>query len=70
MDPGRRGAFEELYGPEGEWVRLFRRSPAYRGTELLEDLDSPNRFVTIDRWGEQLTLEELPLGRFRLRNLE
>ena len=28
--PEQAGAFEEAYGPEGEWVRLFRGGRGYR----------------------------------------
>jgi hypothetical protein len=42
--------FEEAYGPEGSWVRLFERYAGYRGTELVRDHSNPLRFVTIDSW--------------------
>ncbi|MEA2564471.1 MAG: hypothetical protein QOH06_5975 [Acidobacteriota bacterium] len=48
--PGQEGEFERAYGPEGDWARLFRRSPAYRGTELLRDPDAPELYLTLDRW--------------------
>jgi heme-degrading monooxygenase HmoA len=38
------------YGPEGSWVRLFRRSPDYLGFHLLCDRNRPDRFVTVDQW--------------------
>ncbi|MCB9851014.1 MAG: antibiotic biosynthesis monooxygenase [Phycisphaerales bacterium] len=43
-------AFRALYGPEGEWVQLFQRSPGYLRTELKQDVRDPHRFVTIDYW--------------------
>jgi heme-degrading monooxygenase HmoA len=45
-----RRDFERIYGPAGEWVRLFQRSPAYLGTELCRDVTNPGRYVTVDRW--------------------
>lgn len=42
--------FEKHYGPDGTWVELFRRDPAYRGTSLLRDREHPTRYITIDRW--------------------
>ena len=42
-----RAAFEESYGPAGEWSRLFARSADFRGTELLRGND---HYLTIDRW--------------------
>ena len=42
--------FRRNYGPEGTWVRLFRRSPGHIETLLLHDAATPGRYVTIDRW--------------------
>jgi heme-degrading monooxygenase HmoA len=43
-------AFERAYGPEGEWAQFFREGRGYVGTELLHDLDEPDRYLVIDRW--------------------
>lgn len=48
--PDRIREFETVYGQEGDWVRLFRRDPAYLRTLLLRDRARPDRFVTIDFW--------------------
>lgn len=50
-------AFETLYGPDGDWVRLFRRSPDWLGTELLADRRRPGTYVTIDRWSSRSAYE-------------
>ncbi|HEV7640727.1 MAG TPA: antibiotic biosynthesis monooxygenase family protein [Gaiellaceae bacterium] len=42
--------FAEAYGPNGEWAQFFRQGAGYIGTELLQDVDEPDRFVVIDRW--------------------
>ena len=55
--PGQVGAFQRAYGPSGEWVRLFRRSPGYIRTELYRDRSNPRRFVTIDHWESQAAWE-------------
>jgi heme-degrading monooxygenase HmoA len=58
---GREDAFEEAYGPGGDWARLFERSNEFQGTELLRamveeplDEDEPRSsgrdYFTIDRW--------------------
>lgn len=49
----RIAGFEEDYGPSGSWSRLFSRSSAYHGTELLRDAYVPGRYVTIDRWDSE-----------------
>ena len=46
-------AFEANYGPEGAWAKLFRSSPKYLGTELLQDAYVPGSYLTIDRWASE-----------------
>jgi heme-degrading monooxygenase HmoA len=48
--PERQAEFERRYGPDGEWVALFRQAPGYIGTQLLRDRSESLRYVTIDRW--------------------
>lgn len=45
-----RLSFEAIYGPEGDWNQLFRRSPEYRGTQLFRDIERPGRYLTVDHW--------------------
>jgi heme-degrading monooxygenase HmoA len=47
---GCEAQFEQLYGPAGAWVQLFRRGEGYLGTELLRDIAQPHRYLTLDRW--------------------
>ena len=42
--------FEQVYGPEGEWAAFFRRGAGYIGTELLRDIETPGRYLVVDRW--------------------
>ena len=42
--------FEQVYGPEGEWTEFFRAGEGYIGTELQRDLETPGRYLLIDRW--------------------
>jgi heme-degrading monooxygenase HmoA len=46
-DPGE---FEHAYGAHGEWAEFFVGAPGYVGTEVLRDLESPGRYLVIDRW--------------------
>jgi len=50
VPPGGGAAFERRYGPDGDWVQLFRQADGYLGTELLHDRNDPLRYLTIDRW--------------------
>jgi len=43
-------AFEEVFGPNGEWAQFFRQGVGFIGTELLRDVEEPDRYIVIDRW--------------------
>ena len=42
--------FRGAYGPEGDWAQFFRQGAGYIGTELLHDVEEPERYLVIDRW--------------------
>jgi heme-degrading monooxygenase HmoA len=44
------GQFEATYGPEGEWAAFFKDARGYIGTELLRDVETPGRYLVVDRW--------------------
>ena len=46
-------AFLRAYGPDGDWVALFRRGDGFVATELLADRAEPGRYVTLDRWRDE-----------------
>ncbi len=46
---GQEREFERTYAAAGDWAALFRRSPEFRGTELLRAVTG-RRYLTIDRW--------------------
>ena len=48
--PNRVSAFEEAYGPEGDWARLFRTADGFLGTTLLKGDGEPAEYLTLDRW--------------------
>jgi heme-degrading monooxygenase HmoA len=56
--------FEDCYGPNGEWVKLFRKSTGYLGTQLIKDKVEPLRYLTIDHWRSEKDYKEF-LGKFR-----
>jgi quinol monooxygenase YgiN len=47
---GCEDEFMAAYGPDGEWARLFRRSPEFLGVELLGSVGNAGRFFTLDHW--------------------
>ena len=55
--PEKVAAFEVLYGPEGDWARLFRRADGYVETRLYRDTARPMLYLTIDRWLSRAAFE-------------
>lgn len=49
-EPGREREFERVYGPRGEWARLFSGATGFLGTRLLRESSGRGFYVTIDRW--------------------
>lgn len=46
----RRSQFLKIYGPGGDWVQLFNKAEGYVSTDLHQDIDDPERYVSIDIW--------------------
>jgi heme-degrading monooxygenase HmoA len=44
------GEFETAYGAGGEWAQFFGGARGYVGTELLRDVETPGRYLVVDRW--------------------
>ena len=42
--------FQKIYGPEGDWVRLFKNAKGYIGTDLHQDISNSTRFISVDCW--------------------
>jgi heme-degrading monooxygenase HmoA len=64
--PGSEDEFQRVYGPDGEWARLFASGAGYLGTELLLDGEQGDgsgakRYVTIDRWSSAEALADFRL---------
>lgn len=53
VKPEHRAEFERHYAGGGSWAELFRTDPAYQGTQLLRDRQTPGRYVTIDTWSDE-----------------
>ena len=53
VKPGSEDRFQKAYGPEGDWVRLFRRDPHFRGTQLLRDSSRALWYFTVDLWDSE-----------------
>jgi heme-degrading monooxygenase HmoA len=55
--PDRLPEFEDIYGVDGSWAKLFRTAEGYIDTALLRDLEKANRFLVIDRWHNLASFE-------------
>ena len=53
VKPGSEERFENVYGTDGTWVRLFQRDPHFRGTQLRRDPARPHHYFTIDLWDSE-----------------
>jgi len=53
---GRETEFERIYASDGDWSRLFARSPDYHGSELLRHA-AGRGYLTIDRWSSGAALD-------------
>jgi len=56
--PGREGMFARIYGPDGDWVRLFRQADGYLRSELHRDRHRPRRFLSVDYWQSEEAYRE------------
>ncbi len=50
VKPGSEERFEKAYGPDGDWVRLFRGDSHYYQTRLVRDSFRRGVYLTMDFW--------------------
>ena len=55
---GGEERFENAYGPDGEWARLFRNDSSYSETRLLRDPFRPAIYLTLDFWNSREAYEQ------------
>lgn len=46
----KRREFKRTYGPNGVWVKFFRSGKGYIRTQLVRDLKTAGRYLTLDFW--------------------
>jgi heme-degrading monooxygenase HmoA len=49
--------FETLYRPDGAWVELFKNSPGFVSTTLMQDVRDRLRYIIADRWTSEESYE-------------
>jgi quinol monooxygenase YgiN len=55
---GKRETFEKLYGADGPWTALSRRSRSFLGASFLRDQAQPTRYMLIEYWSEMVVYEK------------
>ncbi len=55
---GHEARFEELFGADGAWQAMARRSRSFLGSSFLRDLAQPTRYVLVEYWSEMLVYEK------------
>jgi len=56
--PGMTEEFERLYGADGDWTKLSRRSRSFLGSSFLRDIGSESRYLLVEYWGEMVVYEK------------
>ena len=57
VKPGCEKRFVKVYGPQGDWAKLFRIDANYQETRLLHDPENPANFLTLDFWASRPAYE-------------
>ena len=50
IDADRRQEFLDAYGRDGRWAQFFNQDDDYLRTQLFEDAEEEDVFLTIDMW--------------------
>jgi heme-degrading monooxygenase HmoA len=58
VKPGSEERFEKAYGPDGDWVRLFRNDSHYHETRLVRDSFRRGVYLTMDFWESRGAYED------------
>jgi len=62
VKPGCEERFVTVYGPEGDWARLFQTDPHYLETRLLRDTSRPRCYFTLDFWDSEKAFEQYKIA--------
>lgn len=54
---GMSAEFEALYGADGAWTTLSRRSRSFLGSSFLRDVAAASRYLVIEYWSEMVVYE-------------
>ena len=57
VKPGCEERFEMVYGPDGDWAKLFRSDSHYHQTRLVQDTFRRGVYMTMDFWDSREAYE-------------
>jgi hypothetical protein len=57
IHPGKAVEFERLYGADGDWTKLSRRSRSFLGSSFLKDIAHDDRYLLVEYWSEMVVYE-------------
>jgi hypothetical protein len=63
VKPGCEERFEKVYGPDGDWAKLFRRDSHYHQTRLVRDTFRGGVYLTMDFWESRRAYEDFMAER-------
>jgi quinol monooxygenase YgiN len=55
---GHEEEFEQLFGADGDWTLMNRRTRSYLGSSFLRDQSQSSRYLVIEYWSEMLVYEQ------------
>ena len=58
IQPEMAADFERLYGADGDWTKLSRRSRSFLGSSFLRNIGAENRYLLVEYWGEMVVYEK------------
>ena len=53
-----REKFEQFYDAKSDWVKFFKKSPEYLGTDILDSGEGDGIFLIIDEWQSETAFSE------------
>ena len=56
--PGAGEEFERMYGSDGKWTDLSRRSRSFLGSSFLRDVSMETRYLLVEYWSEMMVYEK------------
>ena len=58
VKPGKQQEFERVYGADGEWSKLARRSRSFLGSSFLRDQAADTSYMLVEYWSEMVVYEK------------